>query len=143
VRQTASYEAQAAMELEWVAAGASAGSARPYRFALADNEFDAAPVLSAMIDDTRNGCPAGPIAVGFHVAVAQLIAELADELRTRTGIDRVALSGGVFQNVLLLRLARAALAERRLNVLTHRIVPSNDGGLALGQAVVAGRRRST
>jgi hydrogenase maturation protein HypF len=141
VRHTASYEAQAAMELEWIATGA--GQARPYRFSVADDEIHAGPVLSAMIDDARNGCPSGPMAAGFHVAVAQVMAELADDLRTRTGIDRVALSGGVFQNVLLLRLAREALTARHLHVLTHRIVPSNDGGLALGQAAVAGRRGGT
>ena len=73
--------------------------------------------------------------------MAELIAEVADRLREATGIERVALSGGVFQNVLLLRLARAALAARGLQVLTHHLVPPNDGGLALGQAAVAGWRR--
>ena len=75
------------------------------------------------------------------MAVAELIAEVADRLRDTTGIERVALSGGVFQNVLLLRLARAELAARDLQVLTHRLVPPNDGGLALGQIAVAGWRR--
>ena len=78
------------------------------------------------------------MAAGFHVAVADLMAEIARQLHTETGIDRVALSGGVFQNVLLLRLARARLAACQLEVLTHRVVPPNDGGLALGQAAVAG-----
>jgi hydrogenase maturation protein HypF len=72
------------------------------------------------------------------VAVARLIAEQAELLHQETGIARVALSGGVFQNVLLLRLARTALRARGLSVLTHRLVPPNDGGLALGQAAVAG-----
>ena len=93
-------------------------------------KIDAAPVLRGMVDDIRRGCASGPIAAGFHVAVAELIAETADGLREATGIERVALSGGVFQNVLLLRLTRAALAACDLRVLTHSLVPPNDGGLA-------------
>jgi hydrogenase maturation protein HypF len=146
VRHTASYEAQAAMELEQAAEDGAADDettegVQTYRFEPAGDEFDAAPVLRAMIDDMRRGCAPGAIAAGFHRAVAELIAEVADRLREETGIDRVALSGGVFQNVFLLRLARAALAARHLQVLTHRLVPPNDGGLALGQVAVAGRRR--
>jgi hydrogenase maturation protein HypF len=145
VRHTASYEAQAAIELEYIADDCRADRARhrgrAYQFARTGNEFDAAPVLRAIIDDLRGGCAPGPMAAGFHVAVAQLIADTADRLREETGIERVALSGGVFQNVLLLRLTRAALAARHLQVLTHRLVPPNDGGLALGQVAVAGWRR--
>jgi hydrogenase maturation protein HypF len=139
VRHAASYEAQAAIELEAIAVPHE-HQARPYRFGVTGQEIDVAPVLRAMIDDVRRGCAAGPVAAGFHQAVALLMADLADHLRQRTGLDRVALSGGVFQNVLLLRLARTALTARRLQVLTHAIVPPNDGGLALGQAAVAGRR---
>jgi hydrogenase maturation protein HypF len=141
IRHTASYEAQAAMELEHVAEGEMADRFRPYRFAASGDEIDAAPVLRAIVDDMRRGCATGPMAAGFHMAVAELIADTADRLREATGIERVALSGGVFQNVLLLRLARAALAARDLGVLTHRLVPPNDAGLALGQVAVAGWRR--
>jgi hydrogenase maturation protein HypF len=145
VRHTASYEAQAAMELEhiaddWMADDEMADRVRPYRFAPVGDEIDAAPVLRAIVDDLRHGDALGSIAAGFHLAVAELIADTADRLREETGIERVALSGGVFQNVLLLRLTRAALAARHLQVLTHRLVPPNDGGLALGQVAVAGRR---
>ena len=137
VRHLATYEAQAAIELEWIAAP-HVDDARDYRFDVSGEDVDPAPVLGAMIDDLRHGCPTGPMAAGFHVAVARLIAEQADVLNQETGIARVALSGGVFQNVLLLRLARTALRARGLSVLTHRVVPPNDGGLALGQAAVAG-----
>jgi hydrogenase maturation protein HypF len=143
IRHTASYEAQAAMELEQAAEGAMAEQVGPYRFAASGDEIDPAPVLRAMIDDMRRGCTTGPIAAGFHRAVAELIADTTDRLREATGIERVALSGGVFQNVLLLRLARAALEARGLRVLTHRLVPPNDGGLALGQVAVAGWRRAS
>jgi hydrogenase maturation protein HypF len=139
VRHVASYEAQAAIELEMLAAH-DAHRPRTYRFGFTGPEADAAPVLGAMIDDIRGGCAVGPMAAGFHHAVAQLIVDVADDVRQRTGLKRVALSGGVFQNVLLLRLARTALSARQFQVLTHSVVPPNDGGLALGQAAVAGRR---
>jgi hypothetical protein len=78
------------------------------------DEIDAAPVLRAMSTTCAAACATGPMAAGFHMAVAELIADTADRLREETGIERVALSGGVFQNVLLLRLARAALEARDL-----------------------------
>ncbi len=80
------------------------------------------------------------MAAGFHAAVASLIAETAERLGRSSGIERVALSGGVFQNVLLVRLARARLERLGMEVLTHRLVPPNDGGLALGQAVITASR---
>ncbi len=140
LRHIASYEAQAAIELETVAAGDSGGEARTYRFGDSGDEIDVTPVLEAVIGDVRSGCPIGPVAAGFHLAVARLMAAIAARLRDETGIERVALSGGVFQNVLLVELARTELARANLQVLTHRVVPPNDGGLALGQAAVAGRR---
>jgi hydrogenase maturation protein HypF len=138
IRHVVSYEAQAAIEMETMAE-AHLGAAREYRFAVAGEEIDAIPIFRAIIDDLRGGCLPGVAAAGFHVAVARLVADLADELRARTGLDRVALSGGVFQNALLTRLARTNLAARGFTVLTHRVVPPNDGGLALGQVAVAGR----
>ena len=66
--------------------------------------------------------------------------DAAERQRARTGIQVVALSGGVFQNALLLGLARRELEVRHFRVLTHRVVPPNDGGLALGQAAIAGYR---
>ena len=141
VRHRVSYEAQAAIELETQAEGDLA-AARPYRF---DHRFDRQEgvvdpggLMRAVIEDLRAGVPVGPIAAGFHVAVAQLVGELATEAAAPRGLTKAALSGGVFQNVLLLRLARAELERRGFEVLTHRLVPPNDGGLALGQTVVAG-----
>jgi hydrogenase maturation protein HypF len=138
VRHEASYEAQAAMELEWIAT-AHRHQARTYRFGGRDDEIDPAPVLRALVGDLRAGCPVGAMAAGFHLSVARLIAETAIRLREATGLNRVALSGGVFQNVLLLALVQAELAAHDMDVLTHRLIPPNDGGLALGQAAVAGR----
>jgi hydrogenase maturation protein HypF len=138
VRHVASYEAQAAIELE-AAAEADLTEARSYRLVVDSDEIDPRPMLRAMIADRRDGWPAGPIAAGFHAAVAGVVAELAESLRARTGLDRVALSGGVFQNVLLTRLVRSRLMALGFSVLTHRHVPPNDGGLALGQLAIAGR----
>jgi hydrogenase maturation protein HypF len=138
VRHVVSYEAQAAVELETLA-DEHRGTAREYTFAIAGEDIDATPVLRAVVDDVRNGCEPGAVAAGFHLAVARLVAEVAHGLRDVTGLDQVALSGGVFQNVLLVRLTRAQLAVHEFTVLTHRVVPPNDGGLALGQVAVAGR----
>jgi hydrogenase maturation protein HypF len=138
IRQVVSYEAQAAIELEAIAEG-HLEEARRYPLAAAGNLIDPAPLLAGVVDDLVAGCPQGPIAAGFHLAVARCIAATAHDLHQSTGLDTVALSGGVFQNLLLVRLVRARLAGTGLRVLTHRLVPPNDGGLALGQLVVAGR----
>jgi hydrogenase maturation protein HypF len=136
LRHRVSYEAQAAIELETVAGAACAGGAS-YRFAVEGDLLDPRPVLRSIVSDLRDGRQVGDIASAFHMAVARLIADAAEQVRTTCGIDCVALSGGVFQNVLVTRLARAELARRRFTVLTHRLVPPNDGGLALGQVVIA------
>ena len=131
----ATYEAQAAIELEWRAGRVE--QARPYAFATEGDEIDPAPILGALIADRRAGLPVADMAAGFHLAVARLVAEQADQLHRQSGITTVALSGGVFQNVRLLELTERELAPLGLQVLCHRVVPPNDGGLALGQAVVA------
>jgi hydrogenase maturation protein HypF len=142
LRHEASYEAEAALYLQWAAEEAldRGVPARKYRFDLIGDEFDPSPVLRALVTDLRRGVGPGAMAAGFHVALAHLIGEVAADQRARTGIDVVALSGGVFQNALLLGLARGELESRHFGVLTHRIVPPNDGGLALGQAAIAGYR---
>jgi len=139
VRHTVSYEAQAAIELETIAA-AHLEEARAYRFEVRGDEIDAAPVLRSLVADRRRGHPVGAMAAGFHLALARVVGDVADRIRADTGIDQVALSGGVFQNVLLVDLVRTELSARRLQTLTHGAVPPNDGGLALGQVAVAGHR---
>jgi hydrogenase maturation protein HypF len=141
-RHTVSYEAQAAIELETVA-GSHIGPVPHYTFETIEDEIDSSALLRAIVEDIRKGCAPGAVAAGFHEAVARLIAETADRLRHETGIATVAMSGGVFQNLLLVRLARAELTRLNLRVLAHRVVPPNDGGLALGQAAIAARRRSS
>jgi hydrogenase maturation protein HypF len=142
VRQTASYEAQAAIEFEALVDLTEGCS---YEFGLVDTDtpiiLEPGPVLAGIADDVRASVPVGLIAARFHTAVATMIVDVAERICARTGITTVGLSGGVFQNVTLTHAAAAALGEKGFAVLTHRLVPPNDGGLALGQAVIAARRR--
>jgi hydrogenase maturation protein HypF len=142
LRHEASYEAEAALCLQWAAEEAlGVGvSTQRYRFDLTEGDFDPSPVLRALVADLRRGVGMGAMAAGFHAAVAHVVADVAEYQRARTGIDVVALSGGVFQNTLLLDLARRELEARHFAVLTHQVVPPNDGGLALGQVAIAGSR---
>ena len=137
VRQTVAYEAQAAIELEGLSRNAD-GGATDYAFDIDTAQLpaviDAAPVLAAIIRDLRAGERAGAIGARFHRAVAQLIVDLAVSAAPET--QTVALSGGVFQNALLLRLALKGLHNKGFRVITHRQVPPNDGGIALGQLLV-------
>jgi hydrogenase maturation protein HypF len=140
VRDHAAYEGQAAMEVEALARG---GPASTYRFELRTSRapwtLDAAPVVRAIAADVAAGRPRETIAAAFHLALASSIADVAGRIATDTGVRRVALTGGVFQNARLSTAAAHALAENGLEVLLHRRVPCNDGGIALGQAMVAAR----
>ena len=142
LRHEASYEAEAALCLQWAAEEALdvVSPARPYRFDLTGDELDPSPVLRALVADLRRGANTGAMAAGFHAAVAHVIGDVAERQRARTGIDVVALSGGVFQNALLLGLARRELEARQFRRPDAPVVPPNDGGLALGQAAIAGYR---
>ncbi len=141
LRHTITYEAQAAIDLE-VAAGPYLGDCPSYHFGRGATEIDPTPVVVAIAADVRRGCPPGMIAAGFHHAVVKAIVDAAAAVRTRRRLDTVALTGGVFQNVTLVRAATRALSTEGFDVLSHRVVPPNDGGLALGQAFVAAHRSS-
>ncbi|WP_029112606.1 carbamoyltransferase HypF [Mycobacterium sp. URHB0044] len=138
VRHVVASEAQAAIELEGLSRAADPGE-RSYSFTLDSGQpsavvVDPGPVLAAVIADLRAGATPAVIGARFHRAVAALVVELAglDEASDRT----VALSGGVFQNALLLHLTLDCLRGKGFRVITHRHVPPNDGGLALGQLLV-------
>ena len=137
VRQQVAYEAQAAIEFEGLSRGVDGGPGR-YAFdidtASLPATVDATAVLVAVIADVRTGVSAGVIGARFHRAVAELICDLAQ--LNDAGPRTVALSGGVFQNALLLRLAVRGLQAKGFDVITHRHVPPNDGGIALGQLLV-------
>jgi hydrogenase maturation protein HypF len=137
VRQVVAYEAQAAIEFEGAARHADAGGTT-YAFEIDRSQpaakIDPAPVLNSIVADVRSNVPAAVIGARFHRAVADLIVDLATA--EADGIPSVALSGGVFQNALLLILVRDRLRGKGFEVLTHRLVPPNDGGIALGQLLV-------
>jgi hydrogenase maturation protein HypF len=134
VRQVISYEAQAAIELEALAVAEEQGQ---YAFALDGNMFDAAPVIQAVVQNVLAGVDAGLIAARFQNGLADLILRLSLQIREQSGVNKVALSGGVFQNISLLQQSVELLLSQGFEVYSHRLVPPNDGGLALGQAVVA------
>jgi hydrogenase maturation protein HypF len=144
------YEAQAAMELQALAEVAYSAGAERER---ADGEpgayplpllappsgpfvWDAGAMVRAVADDVRAGVPAGVVGVRFHRGVAAAVVRMALHARGTHGVSTVALSGGVFTNALLLSLTSRGLREAGFEVLRHRRVPANDGGLALGQVVV-------
>jgi hydrogenase maturation protein HypF len=137
VRQVVAYEAQAAIEFEGLSRGFDCGTTA-YAFGIdhwgPTALIDPAPVLQAVIRDRRADVPAGLIGARFHHAVAGLIVDIAEAERDAS--QTVALSGGVFQNALLLRLALKGLRNKGFEVITHRRVPPNDGGIALGQLLV-------
>ena len=137
VRHVADYEAQAAIELEGMSRGVDCG-ATAYAFGVDRSGppmlIDPTPALDAVIRDRRGGVPAAMIGARFHRAVADVIVDIAAE--ARDDAHTVALSGGVFQNALLLRQATKGLRDRGIHVITHRHVPPNDGGIALGQLLV-------
>jgi hydrogenase maturation protein HypF len=139
VRQTISYEAQAAIEFEALADETVSDG---YEFDLIEGDaamqIDCANLVSEIVKDVLAHAPIGAISAKFNNAVADLVLKLSLKLRQSEKLNRVALSGGCFQNVALLKASLKRLRENGFEVLTHRKVPPNDGGLALGQAVIAG-----
>jgi len=94
-------------------------------------------LLETIVQELKAGRTAHEISGVFHVTVAQMIVRMCERMRQETALNVVALSGGCFQNRQLLCLTGDHLAKKGFQVLTHRRVPCNDGGLSLGQAVVA------
>jgi hydrogenase maturation protein HypF len=143
LRNAVSFEGQAAMELEMLA---DPGQTAPYPFTLqweaAGLVFDPRSLVRALTESAANGEPVAVCAGRFHGTLAEMVQQVCVDLRSRRGIDVVALSGGVFQNALLTELTRGQLERAGFMVLSHSLVPPNDGGIALGQAVIAGQRRS-
>jgi hydrogenase maturation protein HypF len=140
VRHLVTYEGQAAIELEALVTGPEIGYTIPIDGA---GIWDTTTVVGAVVTDVLAGTDPALIAARFHVAVAESITRAAVRVRSDTGLNRVGLSGGVFQNVVLGELAEHHLTASGFEVLTHRLVPPNDGGIALGQAAVAATRLST
>jgi hydrogenase maturation protein HypF len=134
VRETVTYEGQAAIELELLAGDTPA---EPYDCRVANGGISGGDLVRAAHDDLSAGRPRAEIAAAFHEGVAAVAAAACEEAgEPRT----VVLSGGSFQNLRLLGSTRRRLESRGFCVLTHRRVPPNDGGISYGQAAVAARR---
>jgi hydrogenase maturation protein HypF len=140
VRDHVHYEGQAAIELEQ---RANPGERAAYRVGWDGEErirVWTADLVRAVVEDVRAGVDPGVVAARFHNGLARAVVEVCTALRDRTGLATVALSGGVFQNALLLDRVAGGLEQRGFRVLTHARVPCNDGGISFGQAVVASAR---
>ena len=141
LRDRVDFEAQAAMELE---ALADPEPDRVYAVELGEKEgrtiVQTPDLVRGVVEDLLAGVDAARIAGRFHASLADVLVRTCRRLRERSGLDRVALSGGVFQNLRILRPAIDGLGRAGFEVYTHHQVPPNDGGLALGQAAIAARR---
>lgn len=151
VRDRVEYEGQAAIELEKAAALSSqflsttdqplAGPISSYQFEIKgeDELFVIEPglIIAGVVEDLQKGNSIQEISAKFHNTVAELVVKVCSEIRKRTGVGDVVLSGGVFQNRLLSQKAPSYLQAEKFNVYTHHRVPTNDSGISLGQAVVA------
>lgn len=140
IRTESRYEGEAANLLEGHA-HATTPNALP--FSITDTEIDLRPTIHAMVHAQQTKVPTSEMAFQFHATIADAFTAAATTLRDRRNdLTRVCLSGGCFQNVLLTRLTADRLSAAGFEVFTHRHLPPNDGGIALGQALIAGRKVS-
>ncbi len=140
VRDAINYEGQAAVELEQLADPAETGAYPASITAGQPFQIRGADLINAALDDLAAGTPPAVIAARFHHGVAALIEAACLLTRDQHGLSTVALSGGVFQNQLLLRAAVTRLQARGFRVLVPSRIPCNDAGISLGQAVIAAAR---
>jgi hydrogenase maturation protein HypF len=132
------YEGQAAIELELAAQGPTS-AAYPFAVQPVGNGWvvETQEMLTAVVDDILTGKSTGEIAARFHRTMADVVVAGCRHVRQEGGVRTVALSGGTFQNALLVRQTVPVLRDEGFSVYMHRRVPANDGGLSLGQAVLA------
>jgi len=137
IRTQVSFEGQAAMELE-MAAGENPQAFYDYEWKSEDiYKVMVPPLIRAVVRDVQAGVPLPEISARFHLTLIRLFTDLCAAIRADSGLNRVALSGGVFQNSILLCGLGQALSDKGFEVYSHRQVPANDGGISLGQAVIA------
>lgn len=137
IRNTVHFEGQAAVELE-MAAGEKTDKIYDYEWTSGDvYRVLPGPVIRGVVKDMENGVHISEISSKFHQTLVRLFSDLCETIRKETKLKRIVLSGGVFQNSLLLTGISEALEKKDFKVFTHRLVPANDGGISLGQAVIA------
>ena len=142
VQQKVNYEAQAAIEFEALADPYENGE---YNWIMEPNgnhngaqyQIDPAPLINEVLMDMQNNISISIISARFHSSVARMVSKVCNTLRSDYGIDEIVLSGGVWQNMTLLQRTHNLLVSDNFKVYIHHQVPTNDGGLALGQAIIA------
>ena len=145
IRHTVSYDGQGAIELEALAERVDQGRSYSYQIVLDyphPLQLDFSPMFVEILQEINSAVETSVIAHRFHQTVASAATDVCQRIAAATGLDRIILSGGVFQNRLLSEMIYTALTDRGLQVFTHRLVPPNDGGIALGQVAIAGRRKN-
>jgi hydrogenase maturation protein HypF len=142
IRSTVNYEAQAAIELEMAAHDSTDDGVYPFELTLDNSHWQIGtfPLLQAILADLRRQHPTADISRRFHRGLAAVFVELAEKIREQNQLSRVCLSGGCFQNILLFRLMVDGLRAKSFEVYFQSEVPAGDGGISLGQALVASRR---
>jgi hydrogenase maturation protein HypF len=138
IKTDISYEGQAAIELEYYS---GITQTEPYSFEIAEYgdtfEIETTGIITGIVQDLHSGKTKEEIASKFHSTAAKIVVKGCCEIRKKFGLTRVVLSGGVFQNVTLLKMAFDELIENEFEVFTHSEIPANDAGIAVGQAIIA------
>ena len=144
VRQAINYEAQAAIELEAIG---STDEKKPYPYDLLSAQegfkfpvqISVIKTIQSILDDFISGISPAVISGRFHRTIAEMVLEVCQMIRKKTDIQTIALSGGVWQNITLLEQTFRLLKDAGFQILTHREIPPNDGGISLGQVAVAAK----
>ncbi len=147
IRDSVNYEGQAAVEMEQRALKAPNVTKEKYCYVIDDSQsplvVNTGEIILGVLADLAGEERQNAIAYKFHVTVKDMVTAVCLRARERYGENRVCLSGGVFQNMLLLDMVQRSLEQNGFQVFVHRTVPANDGGISLGQAIIADERRKT
>lgn len=142
VRDYITYQGQAAIELEMIS---DETKREGYEFKIGEEKniyvIDPVPVIEFIIEDLKNGVSQSNISSRFHIGLADLIVKVSKILREETGISKVCLSGGVFQNMILRSTATERLKRNKFKVYNHKNLPPNDGGISAGQVAIGMKNR--
>jgi len=145
IRDRVNYEGQAAIELEMTLSGKQSGENQVYEYRLErDKEayvIATREIVRGIVEDLKKALPVEVISLKFHRTIVALVVDMAKKIREETGLQKVALSGGVFQNMFLLGEVQGKLKEEGFTVFLHKNIPTNDGGLSAGQAIIAAYRK--
>ena len=141
IRERVNYEGQAAIELETALSKGKSRKNQAYKYRIEKREkayvIATEEIVKGIVEDLKKALPVGDIALKFHCTVTALVVDTVKRIREDTGLEKAALSGGVFQNMFLLREIYGKLREEGFSVLLHKNIPANDGGISAGQAIIA------